>query len=255
MFELYKNQVENPVSFSIYSKEFKKLDLKFKKPKLDTCHKCDVLKMKAQVEKCDIERNKILLELKQHNEDAERGYTSKSVDKDIAKNDDTKQIYTFDLQQCLPTPYLNTSVAFYKRQLWTFNLTIHDCITGQPYCYMWHEAVAGRGANQIASCLYHFLNEKIPDNIEDITFYSDTCGGQNKNNHVACMFQVVLLNHPTLKTINHKFLTPGHTHMECDIDHAAIEKRKKKGGMVISIPNDWYQLVRTTGKKKKNLKL
>jgi len=63
MFELYKNQVENPVNFSIYSKELKKLDLKFKKPKLDTCHKCDVLKMKVQVEKCDIERNKIFLEV------------------------------------------------------------------------------------------------------------------------------------------------------------------------------------------------
>jgi len=45
--------------------------------------------MKAQVEKCDIERNKILLELKQHNEDADIGYTSKSVDKGIAKNDGT----------------------------------------------------------------------------------------------------------------------------------------------------------------------
>jgi len=72
---------------------------------------------------------------------------------------------------------------------------------------MWHEVVAGRAANQIASFLYHFLNEKNPDYIEEITFYNDTCGGQNKNNHVACMFQV-LLNHPTLKTINHTFLTP-----------------------------------------------
>jgi len=115
MFELHNNQEENPVSFSIYSKELKKLDLKFKKPKLETCHKCDVLKMKAQVEKCDIERNKILLELKQQNEDADKGCTSKSVDKDITKNDNTKQIYSFDLQQCLPTLYLNTSVAFYKR--------------------------------------------------------------------------------------------------------------------------------------------
>jgi len=102
MFELYKNQVENPVSFSIYSKELKKLDLKFKKPKLDTCHKCDVLKMKAQVEKCDIERNKILLELKQHNEDADKGYTSKSVDKEIAKNDDNnKCIHLISNNVCL----------------------------------------------------------------------------------------------------------------------------------------------------------
>ena len=42
---------------------------------------------------------------------------------------------------------------------------------------------------------------------------------------------------------------PGHTHMECDGDHAIIEKKKQKTEAPIHHPRDWYQLVRCTGKK------
>lgn len=37
---------------------------------------------------------------------------------------------------------------------------------------------------------------------------------------------------------------PGHTHLECDKDHAAIERFKKKRNTVLSIPQDWMNLVR-----------
>lgn len=44
MYQLYKEKYpNNPVSITIYSREFNKLRLKFKKPKNDTCSKCDTL--------------------------------------------------------------------------------------------------------------------------------------------------------------------------------------------------------------------
>ena len=82
-----------------------------------------------------------------------------------------------------------------------------------------------------------------PD-VKQVCFYSDTCGGQNKNSHVAAMFMTVLKDKKTLKCIDHKFLISGHTHMECDVDHAVIEKAKKKTTMKISYPYDWVQLIR-----------
>ena len=60
---------------------------------------------------------------------------------------------TFDLQQNLPTPNLNHNDIFYLRQLWTYNFGIHDCVTEQGYMFMWHEALAKRGASEISSCL------------------------------------------------------------------------------------------------------
>jgi hypothetical protein len=94
-------------------------------------------------------------------------------------------------------------------------------------CYLRDETISGRGSNQIATCIFNLL-KNIPENVSEITFYSDTCGGQNKNNNVALMFLYAISNFSALKIISPKFLVAGHTYMECDSDHALIEKKKEK---------------------------
>ncbi|CAG5051789.1 unnamed protein product [Parnassius apollo] len=83
------------------------------------------------------------------------------------------------------------------------------------------------------------------DDRNDMTTPLDTCGGQNKNSHVAAMFLCISKLIPDMR-IDHKFLIPGHTHMECDSVHAQIERKKKKTDMSIHLPRDWYNLVRLT---------
>lgn len=89
----------------------------------------------------------------------------------------------------------------------------------------------------------------LPDEVTELTYYSDTCGGQNKNTHVAAMFFCALKARPNIKIINHKFMVSGHSHMEVDVSHSMIEKHKKRSGLPINHPHDWFQLVRSTGKK------
>lgn len=251
MYSLYCE--ENPskqVSRKIYSREFHKLNLSFKVPQVDTCHKCDTLRVKIQAEKVLKQKQIYEDELKEHHNLADTAYSTKKADKTQAQECSTLRTFVFDLQQCLPTPYLNTSVAFYKRQLWTYNLTIHDLGSGQVKCYMWHEAEGGRGANQIATILYEELMN-LPDEVNHVILYSDTCGGQNKNSHVSAMFLCLMQHKKTINIIDHKFMISGHSHMECDVDHGLIEKQKKKSEYPISHPYDWFQLVRTVGKKNK----
>ena len=251
MFALYKESVQTQyVSRTIYEREFHKMKLTFKRPQQDTCHTCDGLRMKIKVsedEKNQEELCRLKVLLEEHHNEAEMAYQSKKNDKIEAQNDVTKGCFAFDLQQCLPTPKLSTSIAFYKRQLWTFNLTVHNLADGSSVNYMWHEGIAGRGANEIASCLFLHL-KNLPNNIKSVKFYSDTCGGQNKNTFVVAMF---LLSMQTLNNgieiADHKFLIPGHTHMECDIDHAIIEKKQTKISAELYHPHDWYQLVRSCG--------
>ena len=89
----------------------------------------------------------------------------------------------------------------------------------------------------------------MPDTVEHVIAYSDSCSGQNKNNYVLSMFLTEMQNHPHIKTIDHKFLVPGNTHMECDSDHAVVEKAKKREGFSIQQPENWYNIVRETRRK------
>lgn len=250
MYNLYKESTPCPVSIKIYSQEFKKLKLSFKQPRSDTCYSCDNFFMQIKLCADEALKNKIQQEHKTHQIQADLAYAQKRKDTEMAQNDPRTKTYCFDLQQCLPTPDLKSSVAFYKRQLWTFNLTIRDNETGVAYCYMWFETIAGRGANQIASCLYKHLTTQIPRNVERVIYYSDTCGGQNRNSHVAAMFTWFMqLGDCNIQIIDHKFMVPGHSHMEVDTDHGKIEKRKKKTEINIYHPHDWMQLVKSTGPK------
>ncbi|XP_050513869.1 uncharacterized protein LOC126889549 [Diabrotica virgifera virgifera] len=249
MYDMYKQTVDKPVSLTLYKNCFYSLNLAFKKPKQDTCSKCDIFETKLKVLEEGEEKENLRQERDKHHQLADDAYKAKQVDKEVASSDTKKRAYTFDLQQCLPTPFLTANTVFYKRQLWTFNLTVHDLATNEVTCFMWDESTAGRGGNQIASCIYRLLLEL--NDVEEVTFYSDTCGGQNKNQQVAFMFTFAFTKLPNLKIINHKFLVSGHTHMECDTDREVIiEKNKKRTQMKINHPNDWYQMVRSCKRKK-----
>lgn len=92
---------------------------------------------------------------------------------------------------------------------------------------LWDESIAGRHANDIASC-FHRVIERF-NGSEEIILWLDNCSAQNKNWN---LFQhiILLLNSNTIKVqkISFKFFESGHTFMAADSVHAAIEKRMRK---------------------------
>ncbi|XP_022180865.1 uncharacterized protein LOC111041027 [Myzus persicae] len=240
-----KISVEEPVSRTLFEKYFKAAGLKVKNPKNDTCTQCDKYKIKLtdNIITTD-QKNKIIEDKILHQNEAEQAYESKR--NDIATMSTNYCALSLDLQQCLPTPSLESSVAFYKRQLWTYNLTVHNCASSKATCYIWYETIAKRGANEIGSCVYNYLSN-LPKNITHVTKYSDCCPGQNKNSILMAMCLFFL---DQQETIDHKFMVPGRSRMECDSDHAKIEKAWKTFPSSISHPYDWMQLNRFARKNK-----
>lgn len=247
MYDLYKEKVLNPVSRWIYEREFHKLGLSTKPTHADTCKTCDKLNVDITYAQNEELRAGYVRERELHHRKADKAYKEMQEDIRLSKNDDSIRVIAFDLQQCLPTPALTTGMVYYKRQLWTYNLTIHDCTTGQSTNFMWHEGIASRGANQIGSCLVDYI-KNLPEKVKRLIAYSDTCGGQNKNSFVMAAFLYALQEKHSLEEIHHKFLLSGHTHMQCDTDHSVIE-RKKKRALNINVPRDYYNLVRSCGKR------
>lgn len=114
--------------------------------------------------------------------------------------------------------------------------------------YVWSEDIASRGSQEVSSCLLHFLKNVLPSSVKEITLYSDSCGGQNRNIKVALFLSYVLQTHPNIETINQKFFMPGHSFDSCDMDFAIIE-RSKAYQEEIYVPEKWKFVIQNAKKK------
>lgn len=196
----------------------------------------------------EFERTKLLEKYERHINNKTLARDLKIADKERAQNDKNLCVACFDLQKVLATPQSNVSDFYYKSKYATYNFTIYDIGRNDGYCYVWHEEIAKRGSNEIASCLWNFLELQKSKGIETVILYSDNCGGQNRNHVVFSMF-VYAATKFQIK-ITHRFLEKGHTQNEGDSMHAVIENAKKRQS-VIYVPEQWITLIRmakTTGK-------
>lgn len=186
MHQLYQeNCVSTPnlqVNLKYYSNVFtSEFNLSFHRPKKDFCNFCTKFANSSSSEKADLK-----FEYDEHHQRKEAIRQQKQRDKDLAKSDQTVVAITFDLQQVLQSPQLNVSSLYYKRKLATYNLTVFSLSDKSVTCYMWHEAIAGRGSSEIATCIQKF-SASLPQSVTHLIMYSDTCGGQNRNQHFASM--------------------------------------------------------------------
>ena len=85
--------------------------------------------------------------------------------------------------------------------------------------------VGKRGSCEIVTCLYNYLTQ-LPKKVSEATLYSDTCGGQNRYRHVAALL-LNAVQSTFISVIHQKFLESGHSQMEVDSMHSAIECTKK----------------------------
>lgn len=90
--------------------------------------------------------------------------------------------------------------------------------------YMWHEGQAGRGCQEIASCLLKFI-KSLALYVKHITAFSGNCGRQNKS-HLTVKFWLYIVRNTNIETVGHRFLVAGHSYNECDQDFGLIEKKR-----------------------------
>ena len=79
----------------------------------------------------------------------------------------------------------------------------------------------------------------LQTNIQQLTCYSDSCFGQNKNFQMICFWNLQVENR--FKHIDHKYLVRGHTYLPNNRDFAHIEKRK--GSATVYVPEGWKKIV------------
>jgi len=220
--------VKEGVYRNVFCSEF---NLSFHHPRKDACAKCSQFENATEEEKMQLKE-----QYDQHIERKDRAQAEKAADKEKAKESSEWHAVTADLQSVLSTPSGNVSSLYYARKLSVYNFTVYNQHTGDGNCMVWDETQGQRGANEIASLLYIYLKENLDINVKHVVITSDSTVAQNRNQYVTCMMLFAVSTLP-VETIEQKFLEPGHTHMEVDSMHAAIDCSRKN--IKIFAPCQW----------------
>ncbi|CAK1590203.1 unnamed protein product [Parnassius mnemosyne] len=253
--EIYKDELKTvygtlkrPVSINTFKRIFySNFNLRCKPLKKDTCNKCDSLRNK--IKNCSSEEKTILVaEKEEHLKRAEELRIQMNQDLQRAKIDEKFECLTYDLEKTLPLPRIPTNIVFYKRQLWLYNSGIHAGSNDVGYCNIWVEGEAGRGAQEVGSCLVRFIKNDLSHEVEDLVLWSDCCGGQNRNIKIILMLKAVLDSHPRLKTITLKYLESGHTFLPNDTDFSKIEYQLKYHQRIYT-PDQYINVIKSCKKK------
>lgn len=231
---------ESLVTYKFYKRVLEEdfPNVSFKPPRTDTCRKCDLLhcEIKAQGERSQAAKSELAL----HHRKAETA--TKLMKTDIAASqmpDSTVSVFSMDLEQVMFVPTLTHSDMFYASQLSCYNLGINFGDNKHSYMCCWYEGLAGRGGNEIASCLLRVLNMGISSK-RNIVVWSDNCTAQNKNRMIVFIY-MFLVSCGLFDTIEHRYLVSGHSFLQCDRDFAIIEKRKRKCALMV--PEDLHHVI------------
>ena len=159
----------------------------------------------------------------------------------------------FDLEQVIFLPKSNRSEIFYKRRLSNYNFTLYNLESKEAWAFVWHECIAGRGANEIASCIQQYLQHLEEDHrIQTIDMYCDGCSGQNKNSILPTMMMSVIEHSSHFQRIRLNIMVPHHSQNENDSLHSCVERALKRSGD-INVPAQLTPVIRCSRKKALNV--
>lgn len=124
----------------------------------------------------------------QHDENKEKVRDLMKMDTLRARDDTTVCTVNFDLQKVLTTPKSPVGTMYYYSKLCVWNFTMYETGPKTGVCNLWNETIGKRGSNELASYVQKFIENKVEVGIKEFVFYTDNCGGQNRNQNMFSMY-------------------------------------------------------------------
>ncbi|KAK7115597.1 hypothetical protein V1264_001435 [Littorina saxatilis] len=211
-------------------KAARKMNIGFWIPKKDQCNLC------AAYAFGNCEEEEYVTHLRRK----EEARAEKTKDKRSCEDDSTVLVVCMDLQVVLLAPSLLANASYFKTKLCCHNFTLYDLARHDVSCYFWDETRGDVSSNCFASCICDFISNVIASQaVDTVILYSDGCGYQNRN--VTLSNSLLHLAMTKQLTIYQKFLEKGHTFMEVDSVHSAIERKLR--GRQIYWPADYIEVM------------
>lgn len=219
---------------SLFARTFRNLNYDIFKPRKDQCNKCLAFKNKNLSQE----------QYDKHQEKKVKSREEKTKDKE--QSDAQTLVFTMDVQAVMLCPRIQASATYYKTKLKVHNSTHYNLKTGAAVCFLWHEENGGLESDVFASILIKHLTEQTRlFKPAKIIIWSDGCCYQNRSVVMAnCLLEFAIKNN---LIIEQKYLEVGHTQMEVDTMHSAIE-RKLPAHREIYIPADYIRVIKSARK-------
>ena len=239
-----------PISYTLYQKVFHEMNISMTKLGNEECEECqDYFVHKDALNECSPSCEKCK-SYTLHKERAKNSRTAYRSDAELP-NSDSDIIVSADLQKVIMLPRTDMfKIVLFTRRLCLFNETFATVGPKREdkkkvnTAYLWHEGIAGRKDEDIASTFWKFINDHR--DAASITFWLDNCAGQNKNWSIFTMFSTAVnAENMNVNTIILKYFERGHTFMSADSAHAEIEEQLKKMDKVFDF-KDFVKCVEKT---------
>ena len=104
--------------------------------------------------------------------------------------------------------------------------------------------------SEIGTCILDYLSN-LPESVMHVSSFSDTCGGQNRNQLTSAVLLYAVNKNKNLQVFDMKFMKSGHSYLEADLMYATIECASKY--KTIYMTREWGVLIQMARKKPSNL--
>ena len=190
-------ELSSMCKYSLYSKLFIcEFNISFGFPRSGICDTCE--KQQVEIKAAELNGNEDVKQKKLENElhlrkaDVFNLQLKEAIKSPLARvTDGDTAVIAMDFQKNLPLPLTGVSQEFYERQLWLHNFCIHDCIHENATMYLYAEHYAGKGPNEVISCLDHYLST-LPATTKNLKIFADNCFSQNKNKYIVAYLQCLI---------------------------------------------------------------
>jgi hypothetical protein len=242
-------EYKNEVSYQMFKKVFNSCNIKFKKPRTDTCETCDEIFCqitKAKREKNLNNLNELQNSLKENKFEANLFYELKRKVKDENKFNSKVNI-TYDYQKNLQIPKTNVSLEYYLRKLYLYNFGVHNLVSNHVSMFLYPENFGRKTPNEVISFITHYTFEILDINSKNLIIFSDNAFSQNKTRFLWGYYYY-LTKIGELDEITIYYPIPGHSFMEIDSDFGRIGTQIRKREKIF-MPSEYANVIEITNPK------
>ena len=156
-----ENKENNQICYKAYCNVFKSENIGFSRPSQDECEICLSYKDLIEYSDHDCDQCEECIAYAKHKVrySQARVEHQKSIPEEVV-------CFTVDMQRVIVFLKITTKEHLFVSRLVTFNETFASKTPGKPdYCILWHEAIAGRKAPNVASAFLHLIRQCNEDHM------------------------------------------------------------------------------------------